>query len=627
MASNVPTVEDLVESFTKVGLIKECRKRGLEVGGDKNELASRIVLHAEEQADQNGGMKRNVGKVDDSDSSREEESDFEGFQTPDDGMRQKRRIRRRYDHKEQAKAISLRDLEDSMEKFGAINEQDVKVWMEDFEGMAETVGLTDLQKFVLCKKVLEGTAKKFVLAQGKLSNWGKLKAALLKEFSKKVSAADIHRRLTNRKKDQKESFRDYLYDMQRIAKAGRVDEKTICEYVCDGIPGDIGQKTMLYEAQSIEELKEKLEVYEKLQAKGKGTLIKTSPADGSKTEEKDTEKTIKSRGHCYNCGEDGHVSNECPDKEKGPKCFKCNEYDHLAKDCKGKSSKSTKAVAQVNMIQVIQSDYDVIKLKIGAYDEIGVVDTFSDVSLIKESLWKKVRAYCGELQPARLHMRGFGGGEFIAKAAVTVKMWIEGEVFEVLCYVVTNDAIDPKLLIGRNFLKSVDYTIKPGCVSIRPKRADEFIVKAQEEGSSVDKSEGSGVNDCVRQDSDNQKKNRDEIKIDGNGEADPKRVNDTVMRKRGLKEPKKVVRQKERKMRKYAMETKMGNPVGNRLAAAVRKEVDEKGITKMFEEKMCIQRKENMQPGIERKTAGVKRGSEASGADVCQEWPCENGVV
>jgi len=36
---------------------------------------------------------------------------------------------------------------------------------------------------------------------------------------------------------------------------------------------------------------------------------------------------------CYNCGEFGHISKDCPDASQGPKCYNCGNFGHLSRDC------------------------------------------------------------------------------------------------------------------------------------------------------------------------------------------------------------------------------------------------------------------------------------------------------
>lgn len=54
--------------------------------------------------------------------------------------------------------------------------------------------------------------------------------------------------------------------MKEIAKQTKIEEDAICEYIINGIDDKEQNKVCLYDASSIEELKRKLEIYEKMKA-------------------------------------------------------------------------------------------------------------------------------------------------------------------------------------------------------------------------------------------------------------------------------------------------------------------------------------------------------------------------
>lgn len=109
--------------------------------------------------------------------------------------------------------------------------------------------------------------------------------------------------------------------MLSIAAQSDVDICAVITYTIDGLSGSIKSKSFMYEAENLNIFKKKLTSYEMIQGRMK--------------EAKSNEKTDdeKKKTVCYNCGEDSHLSSNCPAKDKGPKCFKCNGFGHKSPSC------------------------------------------------------------------------------------------------------------------------------------------------------------------------------------------------------------------------------------------------------------------------------------------------------
>lgn len=109
----------------------------------------------------------------------------------------------------------------------------VEHWLETFDINAEAYGLNEKQKYVQARNKMTGTANLF-LETVSLCDYVNLKAVLIKEFAKTYSSAELHKKLSSRKKLDTESFHEYILKMRKIAALGHIEEISVIQYVWTG---------------------------------------------------------------------------------------------------------------------------------------------------------------------------------------------------------------------------------------------------------------------------------------------------------------------------------------------------------------------------------------------------------
>lgn len=139
----------------------------------------------------------------------------------------------------------FKDVEDALEKFSGETEKNVESWLTGYEAVATTCKWNDIQKYLFARKLLIGAARKAIEADDAIVSYELLTAKLRKEFPDDITIGDIHEKLVKRKKLPAESYLEYFYEMQRIAKK-KMDEKSIIQYIVNGIQDSTLGKAILY---------------------------------------------------------------------------------------------------------------------------------------------------------------------------------------------------------------------------------------------------------------------------------------------------------------------------------------------------------------------------------------------
>ena len=221
-------------------------------------------------------------------------------------------------------------------------------------------------------------------------------------------------------------------------------EVSIIKYVIDGVQDDEHNK-ILYGAKTICELKEKFEFYE--------AMKENLRAKSKKTEEKTKEVICgaavqENMRRCFLCGDRSYMSASCPTKNKGVKCFKCQEYRHVASECKGVN----KLMKRLKKVQI-----EHCKL-------VALVDSGSDLNLMRAEHYIKIGA--PRLDNKILQFRGVRTERSYTLGEFPTYITIHHTTYPINIHVVPDTLTNHSLILGTNFLDSVELVMKGGEIFI-----------------------------------------------------------------------------------------------------------------------------------------------------------------
>ncbi|CAH0556582.1 unnamed protein product [Brassicogethes aeneus] len=174
-----------------------------------------------------------------------------------------------------------------------------------------------------------------------------------------------------------------------IASQAEVEKRAVIQYIIEGIDDDATNKSLLYGATSIKQLKERFCQYENMIREMQGKAKSAERKGDGKSFQKKPATVIEyaKPKRCFNCGETNHISAECPEKQKGVKCFKCNEFGHIASKCPPKSEGTIKEINVVSR----QGEQNYMKaVLIGQNKFAALVDTGSDLTFMRTDEYVKI---------------------------------------------------------------------------------------------------------------------------------------------------------------------------------------------------------------------------------------------
>ncbi|KAG5889615.1 hypothetical protein JTB14_002005 [Gonioctena quinquepunctata] len=221
--------------------------------------------------------------------------------------------------------------------------------------------------------------------------------------------------------------------------------------------------------------KKKVKLYEQI------TISRTKPGQERNKEGKHMkERTIEAKEDkdekrhrktsmrlCFNCGDKGHLSNECPDKAKGPKCFVCSGYGHVSTKCPEKNNRSESS--NMTLVEVVPRNS--VKLDIDDIQMIALLDTGSDITAIRQDVYG---AYFKDidLNGESVTLRGIG----VAPMGFFERnVFINKEELVLKIHVIPCETSNFKAIVGNDILAQVDVVFRDGEIVVFKKERHNFL--------------------------------------------------------------------------------------------------------------------------------------------------------
>lgn len=359
-------------------------------------------------------------------------------------------------------SFNFRDIEHALNSFNGRDNYRIEIWFEEFEEYAQMFKWNDLQKLLFVKRMMKDSAKLFLRTK-KTMTYGELKQVLLREYGKKRSSAEIHKLMQSKKKKSDENLREYALRMLEIGVSNRIDEQSVIQYVIDGIDDDQSNKIILYGAKTYDQLKLKMDDYEKFKSSfSKKKDDSNKQTSKSKSIEKPmSKKKFENKGsHCFLCGETTHMMSSCPTKEKGAKCFKCLEFGHKASDnvCQKKGNKKEEKSYDRKVMCISAKPRAMKIIEVNGLELKSLIDTGSDINAIRERVFRNLNIAMTKCAPR--NFTGAGGAALTVKGYFEGNLFIDDDYFSTIVYVCGDADIPADVVVGNELIYEINLCME-----------------------------------------------------------------------------------------------------------------------------------------------------------------------
>lgn len=157
------------------------------------------------------------------------------------------------------------DFEGALEPFDGRNKP-IAEWIQAFNEVSDACGITPIQKYLFCRRLLKGAARLAVEGAAGVGTYQLLTEFLGTTFATEVRSQDVHAEWLKARQRADESSEEFAFRMKAMIKGCAVDDPSLVGYIIAGLHGSPSEKCGLYEANTFEGLRRKLSGYDRMQS-------------------------------------------------------------------------------------------------------------------------------------------------------------------------------------------------------------------------------------------------------------------------------------------------------------------------------------------------------------------------
>ena len=358
---------------------------------------------------------------------------------------------------EQNKSFSISELESMIEKFNGEG-NDLQYWIKTIEHWKQVYGWSSLNTLKYACSRLTGAAKNWYNSNLlQIRNYEEFKYFIEREFPDTCVEAEIHAKLRAMIKLKEETYTEFAYRVQRLARMVNLHEQSTLIYIISGLSNDtVYNDVRCGRYETVKQLTDHIKqitIHQSHFKRNTHAIVKPRLTVSAPSNEKEknilpSPDTHKTRRVCFKCRSPDHLLKSCPEMQNQGKVTGLTRTVHAISDEDQEASKNSSKVHSITVDDegMIESYFyhDGIKIIMNC-----LVDTGSPFSLIRKSTLPNQK----KVSLTNRTCSGLNSSDIEVFGLYNTEMYINSWLSSVEFLVVADSTMSVDAILGRDYIR------------------------------------------------------------------------------------------------------------------------------------------------------------------------------